>query len=622
MSAARQESYFRRWIFILSAVVTLSFLAVDSFFLSRSKTSTVRKVHLHNGRLALNLHRFVFPYHIRGGVAHFSSDQIIDRMEVLIPDAWGREIPVEARFRKVTPRHFKVVIAEEMSDWIVIFRPLSASVAAMKVTVTLVPSIRPDVYVLKAGLVFCVTLFLFSLALLLSIILRMVSLGLEVGVRLITAAFTGAAAILFIHVILHPASFLMIAARLNVRLWRLLLFNLAFAGMLTLFTAVFMRRRLSLFLWPLLLTLALFLVTPDFKTAVCGDAHQIMSQLNQNSMALSGSNPLSILLVKAIMAISRIFHLPSSASLAQALAGKIIGALSLFALALLISPEKFLSRKKKILFLAIASTFGINAFFLGFPEFAYYPLPFLILALAAANRYRQSERREILYLSLTAGLVIVAGLFHGSAFAVLPAVFVLPLLRGRERHPPGSIFISLVLRWTLIFGLAVALVLVAFGAARLLGFTLDFQSVLGGGDKSALVEFWPNRPSTVEATLVFELRYLWERGWAVLLAIPLPFLVLMACSFRRICGTAAGVFWLIGGSMQFLLFLLWNFDLGYMDFDLYLYPLTLLGFFLLKNALEVQNVGTSTRRDLALVAVFALASPVSLILELTAQPLF
>ncbi len=159
----------------------------------------------------------------------------------------------------------------------------------------------------------------------------------------------------------------------------------------------------------------------------------------------------------------------------------------------------------------------------------------------------------------------------------------------------------------------------AFGIARILGHKISFQNVSGGGDRGMFVSFFSGGPAETSGILVFELRYLWERTWAFFLALPLPLLIGAAVSFRRIKDDLADRFWIAAGFCYLVIFLFWNFDLGYSDFDLYTVPLTLLALFLLKGFLETAEAKIPSRWEPVLIFLFALASPVFLILQLTTR---
>jgi hypothetical protein len=298
-----------------------------------------------------------------------------------------------------------------------------------------------------------------------------------------------------------------------------------------------------------------------------------------------------------------------------------MGVLTLFALTILVSGEKGLPREKKALFLILASTFGFHAFFFGYPEFAYYSLPFLLTAAVSARRYLDPEDGRNLDLVLTAVWTAVAGLFHGASWIVLPAVFLLPLFRKRPEGQPSGLG-TWIGGWVSAGMAAAAVLFVAFGTARALGLAVSFQNALGGGDHGMFVDFFSGRTTISSGILVFEQRYLWERTWALFLAIPLPLIVWAALSLRKMKENASNRFWLMAGSFLLVIFYFWNFDLGYRDFDLYTVPLILIALFLMKSILDTRVESGAAWWEPALVFFFALMSPALLILEMTTNSFF
>ncbi|MCX6567109.1 MAG: hypothetical protein NTW38_11955 [Candidatus Aminicenantes bacterium] len=609
-------------VLVSAAVLACLFLAADEWFLfHRSYSKTQRISSSKDGRFSLPLASIFYPNVVREGDVHLVASERLAGIEVLVPTTSNSVGPRKSRFRMISPKRYAVPAAEDLTDWTIRLTPARAGVRTMKVEVIFRPVFRPSVFFVKVLFVFFISLLFLTAAVW---ILRMLwgKTSADDGlVRLIATGFLGTAAAAVLEIVFHPGSFFGFAGGLGARLPRILAFNAALGAGLTLVYLIFRKYRLRLYIWPLLLSALGLLIYPDYRVPICGDSSQWMSILNLKSRLLFGAEFLSFPLTKAILHLCRVFVPSVTSSFAQVLTAKLMGILTLIALTVFISGETRFSREKKALFLILASTFGFQAFLIGYPEFAYFPLPFLLAAAISARRFLSPEGGRNRDLVLAAVWAAVAGLFHGSAWVVLPAVFLLPILRaGKNGRPRG--FGTLVKGWALSGGAAAMVIVAAFGAARLLGFKISFQNITGGGDRGMFVDFFSGRQTNSNGVLVFEMRYLWERAWALLLAVPLPLLVWASLSLRKFKDELIDRFLLAAGVFLLVIFYFWNFDLGYRDFDLYTAPLTLIALVLLKFVLEIKTGDASSRWEPALVFLFALASPVLLILQMTTQSLF
>jgi len=489
------------------------------------------------------------------------------------------------------------------------------------IAVILKPAFRPSEWFVKAGFLFCAVLMFLAAAVRFIPLFRLGESRAEHLTRLILAGFLGTMAASFMSIILHPDSFFGFAVRHGVRLPQTGVFNAVLGLLLVLALAGFRKFRLPLFLWPLVLSAATIPIFPVFRLDVCGDAHEWMSLLTMHGRNLYGAELLSFPLAKAAMNLGRVFVPSLSQDAALVLTGKLMGILTLFALAWFISGETRLSREKKVLFLILASTLGYSALLIGYPEFAYFPLPFLLAAAGSARRFLGpggGRNRDVM---LSSFWTTTAGLFHGSAWIILPAVFLMPLLRARETERPAG-FGRIVMAWAAAGGIAAAVILGSFWTARALGFKILMRNISGGGDGEMFVNFVDKSTIALSGVLAFEARYLWERAWAFFLAIPLPFLLWAILSIRRLKEQIADRFLLAAGILSLSIFFFWNFDLGYRDFDLYIIPLTLIVLLLMKWLLETAPAGFSPRLEALLVFLCALASPIALILQMTTVSLF
>jgi hypothetical protein len=611
----------KKHVLVSAAILAALFLSVDAWFLFQRSFSETRRVVSQDGYFHLRLLEFFSPFMVREGVVHIESNERLAGLEAFVQETPTWKIPRKIQFRMISPRRYATFSVEDMPDWTIRLTPKRSGVKTMEVKVMFWPTFRPSVFFIKAAFGFFTILFF--LALTVWIVRLILAKPSENGdlTRLIAAGFLGTAATAIVNIAVHPHSFFGFAVDHGVRLLRVLLLNSAWGVVLVLAFLAFRRWRLSLFLWPLVLSAAGFLVYPEFQTPICGDAHQWMSILDLKLTMLFGAEFLSLPLTKAVLELCRVFVPSASASFAQVLTGKLMGVLTLFALTILVSGEKGLPREKKALFLILASTFGFHAFFFGYPEFAYYSLPFLLTAAVSARRYLDPEDGRNLDLVLTAVWTAVAGLFHGASWIVLPAVFLLPLFRKRPEGQPSGLG-TWIGGWVSAGMAAAAVLFVAFGTARALGLAVSFQNALGGGDHGMFVDFFSGRTTISSGILVFEQRYLWERTWALFLAIPLPLIVWAALSLRKMKENASNRFWLMAGSFLLVIFYFWNFDLGYRDFDLYTVPLILIALFLMKSILDTRVESGAAWWEPALVFFFALMSPALLILEMTTNSFF
>lgn len=604
-----------------AAVITALFLLFDGWFLfSRSYAKKQKVAPSGEGLFSLPLKPVFYPYAVREGTLTVVSDERLSGIEATVTTAAPESVGArKTRFRTISPRRFETPAAADLADWTLQLTPARPGVASLSVSMIVRPSFQPAAYLPKAAFVFFVVLTILAAA-----ILAVRWIGNRPGgrndlLRLIVGGVLGTAAASAVFAVLHPGLFYGFAVRLGAKPARLLLLNALFGLALAGLYWIFRKFRLSLYFWPLLVSAAGLLAFPAYNIPICGDSWQWLSILNLKRLNLFAAEFLSFPLNRAVLKIGRMIAPSFPPALAQVMTGKLIGMLALFVLTMFISGETRLSRERKLLFLVLASTFGFQAYFLGYPEFGFYPLPFLLAAAITARRYLRPEGGRAGDLAGTAFWIAVAGLFHGSAWVVFPAVLLLPPLRKRQPEERPAAAFDWIKSWALAGLTWAAVITVAFGLARAFGFKISFQNATGGGDKGMFVSLFAGGPAETSGVLAFELRYLWERAWAFLLALPLPFYLAAAASFRRFKEETIDRFWLAAGLFALVIFLFWNFDLGYSDFDLYTVPLTLLALFLLKGFLEIAGPKMTSLRETILILLFALFSPVFLILQLTTR---
>jgi hypothetical protein len=365
-------------------------------------------------------------------------------------------------------------------------------------------------------------------------------------------------------------------------LGRSFLFNLLLAiVVLTLFLVFSSKPRGEKlpFSLPFLVGLPIIILRVPFKFKAVGDSILWILNLTRAKTDISFAESLSLMLNKLSFRTARsLVHINARTALLYT--GKIMGLLFILSLFCLINSYEELSFKRKLLLFLLLLTFGFNVLGFGLPDFRYYPIPFLIFSVLSAQRYiRGGDSARPLILS--ALLVLVAGLFHGSAFLPFPVILLLPLIkRGRDEgtrrlssfaKPYASILITAGMTF-----------LVFFMIVWVLGFHLQFHTAAGGADGRPLISFLPANIHFPQAVNFLEFGYFISRGWILFITGTFIFLVFLFQWKKRPSLTRPDFILFLFGISQFLIVLFWGFDLGVRELDLYIAPTILIYIFLVK----------------------------------------
>jgi hypothetical protein len=428
----------------------------------------------------------------------------------------------------------------------------------------------------------------------------------------------------FAYVLLHPAPYLQLFREWKTPLCRALGVNLGYAVFLVVLYFMLSRRPKARIALPFVFGLLILLLTPAFKLEVCGDAQEWLRIIRSvpvgfgryDATTISFAESLSQLLGKALLAWMRpLFNRLGPAAVYIVLA-KTMGIFYLIMLYRFVFGEDRFGHHQKLLFFLLAASLPAGAFFLGYPEFAYYALPFLLLSFILASRYLARPRSSHLLL-LSAIAITVGGLFHGSAFFSLPALLILPFLKMKRFPEPRPV--RFCLRGFLLVAAGVALpVLLLLAIVSLLGYRIVFYTALGGAVGGKFVWMLPTLPRHWNDKIFLDQGYLFLRGWIFLVGFPAPLVLFGFRRARRIQISPADSLFFLMAALQMLIVLFWGFDLNIKDFDLYMAPLTLASLFLMKIIVDSESDRESTARSLWLILIFTLASPVGLFLAMTA----
>lgn len=366
--------------------------------------------------------------------------------------------------------------------------------------------------------------------------------------------------------------------------------------------------------WPFLAGGLFLAVHPVFNFVISGDGRQWIFLIAHPQREIPFAELLGFFLAKTALGCLRAFIDGLEAYQVLAWQSKIIGVFFIFVLYSFLRGQSDMPRENRTAGLIMAALLPVSAFFFGYPEFGFYPLPFLLLSLTFSGRFLDASA-SVKNLALAAFFLAMAGLFHGSGFFCLPAVLLLPFLKRRQ---PGA-----GRRWPVIIGETLVVVLVlalTVGAAvwlvSSLGFSIGFENVSGGGDRHMFVDS-DFAPATVSSSEIWlEIRYLGERGFAVALGFPLVLFLVLPRLRRRSGGSTKDDVLYLFAICQMGIFLFWGFDLGYRDLDLMTSPLTFFALLSLKLLLDRFNPNGAPARNAWLIFLFAATTPLLVVFHI------
>jgi hypothetical protein len=390
---------------------------------------------------------------------------------------------------------------------------------------------------------------------------------------------------------------------------RTVTFNVLFAfSLISLFYLLSQKRQrehLPVYL-PLFISGIILLINIPFKTNLSGDCLLWVQKLKGQAVVLSFGESLSLLLNKFFYYCANL-AIQVNPKTILVYTGKLMGVLSIFSLFSLINSFKEFSYKRKLLFLILFSTFGLSALFFGFPDFAYYPLPFLIFSYLLALKYIKKDK-QVKLLIAAAFLIVIAGFFHGSAFFSLPVIFLLPILKDKKvLHNRGVYFyLGQYLAIFLTVGITFSFY---FMLVKWLGFSFAYNTATGGFDGRQFISFLPANLHFPYTVNFIEFGYFYFRGWICLVSGTFIFLIFLMHMKKQIAINRSDLILFLYGISQLLIVLFWGFDLGVRDFDLYIAPMTFIHLFFLKTLLELIRTDSEKTYAWKYILFFALFSP-------------
>jgi len=361
--------------------------------------------------------------------------------------------------------------------------------------------------------------------------------------------------------------------------------------------------------FPVLISLPIIFYKLPFKINTNGDGLLWIINLINRKTNLFFAESLSLLLAKfSFHFTNSIIHINAKTALIYT--GKFMGVLFIFSLFSFVNSLNVFSYKKKLLFFILFLTFSFNALLFGFPDFAYYSLPFLIFSFLSAQKYIGSSNKNIKNLIISAAFVIIAGLFHGSAFFSFPVILLLPLLKYNKYNDTKRILIYLKQYLAILLPVGIIFFLF-FMLLKILNFNLVFNKTAGGFDGRQFISFIPANINFPQAVNFIEVGYFISRGWILFISGSFIFLLFLFNWKKRVSLTMSDFILFLFGISQFLVVLFWGFDLGIQDFDLYIAPATLIFLFLLKYFLGMKK---SSKIAWKYILIFSLFSPLYLLI--------
>jgi len=390
-------------------------------------------------------------------------------------------------------------------------------------------------------------------------------------------------------------------------LTKTIVFNIlsAFLLIVLFYVLSFKRKTKNLQIYlPVLVSFVFIFFNFPNKIKLSGDYILWVLNLINKSKNLFFAESLSLLLNKFTFSLgSSLFNMSAANTLIYT--GKFIGVLFIFSLFIFINSLENFSYRKKLLFFILFLTFSFNSLLLGFPDFAYYFVPFLICSFLFAKKYIEASMMRIEYLITSTFLIIIAGLFHGIAFFSFPVILLLPFLKNFNTKRVSfyikqylAIFFSILTTFSLFFVLL-----------KILDLNLLFNKTFGGFDNQQFISILPKQINFPQAVNFIEISYFISRGWIFFISGSFIFLILLFYCKKRISLTRSDLLLYLFGISQFVIVLFWGFDLGVRDFDLYIAPTTFIFLFLLKYFLGIIE---STKDAWKCILVFSLFSPLYL----------
>lgn len=550
----------------------------------------------------------------------FTFNRDIDSLRIVWKEPSQTALPT-----RISNRQWALIVDEEVHIARIDLVPVQPELRALTMRVTRTPLVRFSFLSIQFLTVFLLAYFLWELILWTGgLVLDKNGPSGEIQARLSRASLM-AVSPFFLYVFFNLFLYRRLLREWQVPLAKGLLLNLLLAVFLAGAFWGLTKARVKPIVWPVLFSMLIILTTPKFNLEICGDAliwlrviSSAPGQLgNYNATTVSFAESLSVLLGKAVLGVLRSIFSRFEPAAVYTLMGKAQGIFYVFILYVFVFRQTSLSERQKTLYYVLAAALPAGAFFLGFPEFAYFALPCLLLSLILADRYLRQAGGDH-WLLLASLVLTIGGLFHGSAWFSLPVLLVLPFLKLKEfpRPRPLRFFGKSVLMLT--GGFLLPLLILA-AVSELAGTTLVFYTALGGAGADKFVKPFPTLLRYWNDKNFSEKAYIFLRGWIFLIGFPLPLLVLGFRRAKRGSPALSDQLLLLAALTQLAIVFFWGFDLNIKDFDLYMVPQTLLFLFLLKKTVSEGFSDERLGRAIALIFLLALASPIGLFLAMTSR---
>lgn len=614
------------------AALAVVYMAFFAYLETRAPLTVNARVTKKKKEFVFPLSRYLMNSFVRQGTVFFIFDTEIKELEISVPGREPARVPGKGAasrpsrreeilpvFRSSGGDKFRLAAREDMMDWVVRCLPANAR-PSLNVRIVLAPRLSASVLIFQAMLAFGFLAGIFSLGVLAAGVFSGNAGWVDSGIRDFMRSFLAVCVIFWIYLAVRPSALLPLLKRMSVSFSDILLMNLALAVPLAGLYLLFKKTRIPPAHLPLILGVLYSAVRLNYKLDLCGDADQWRNLITLNIKNLYFAELLSFGSAKAVYTVLKGFipGLPPHAALT--VTGKLAGIAFLFSVYALARAFAPAARDRQVLFMLLVSGLTLNVFFLGYPEFAYFPLPFLILSALFSLKYLEPGG-GMTPLLLAAVFLSLAGLSHGAAFFCLPALLVLPFLKhgGLLRREKRT---SILAGCAGVLLVVIFVALLALQLSSLLGFVHNFQNYKGGGDDDRLVEFLPPRSAGAAGSVFLEISYLGMRGWAIMAALPILLLFMaVKTAWLETLSNLDRILFLMGACQAIFLFT-WSFDLGFRDFDLYIAALTFPALLLIKKSLEALNLETSTLGGLAAVFLFALTGHWGTVLLITSPPRF
>ncbi len=600
-------------ILLTAALLSTAYLVLSYTAAFNQPVVRTQRLEIKDGRFSFYLGALITTGETKFSRVFFTFDQRIDQLEILLSDKTHPSVlKTDYLVTRVSGQGFVVPARPNLQDWLVQGVPRNPS-NSLEVKIALRPVIKVEALVFQFLILFFLLVLILTTALLVFNLLIQAGTELDEIIRQVLTVFLVLAATIYLYFLIRLGFTVELWTILKLPVLKILLFTIAFAGLMAAVFSVQVKIGMKPIFWPIIMSLLHFTVFPEYHLRFCGDSVQWVHLAALKEKTIYFAELLSFSWAKWT---NDLFNPSSSLTMATqvfTLDAKIIGVVFAFALYAFVRSQKDLAAGNQVIFFVAASVLTMNAFFVGHPEFAFYQLPFLLLSINFAMKYVSSGPGEK-FLYYATFFLTIGGLFHGSGYFSAPVLFLLPLLKDRGKPWDKKRILALAINYVLILLIIAAVILAVTRFTAFLGYRISFQNTRGGGDNDRFADFFTSGKGSSWGEKFLDIRYLWERGLTVFLGFPILFFALFG-KIRKWKGvSSADLALLLFGLSQMSVFFLWSYDLGFRDFDLLLSPWTVINLFLLKLFLKSFNPEGRIAKGVLFVFLFAVTSGAFLLL--------